>query len=141
MPTTQMTFTEAMATDPPRLVVLFQRGPDGNERFQWGVVHEVPVLTLIGAIVRVQSELPLLEPGDARHDCPREALVLSWNVPSDPAIVLPTNTLHWFVHKDIPIDQLVGMLETIKVAMVTGRMGQRAAADRILGPDGNPMRG
>ncbi len=129
------TFAEAMATNPPRLVILFQRGGDGAEHFQWGTEKVMPALSLIGAIIRVQAELPLLEPGDERHDCNPSALVLAWDA--------TTRTVQWFVNKDIPIEPLVGMLEVIKASLVGSRLAQHAAAQqmRIVGPDGQPIRG
>lgn len=132
--TSPTNFAEAMANNPPRLVVMFRHGEDGSEQFQWGVVGSIPVLTLIGAITRVQAELPLLEPGDLRRDTRESALVMAW----DPA----TRIIDWFVHPDIPVDPLVGILETLKSALVDSRLAQQAAAQRtsIVGPDGKPIK-
>lgn len=125
------TFAEAITTNPPRLVVLFQEGVDGREQFQWGVVGNIPILTLIGAISRIQGELAFR----AAEPCDKTAFVLAWDAED--------KTTSWFVHPSIPTDPLVGMLETIKEALVVSRLGQCAAAQRVqvLGPDGNPMRG
>ena len=43
-------FAEVMAANPPRLVVLYQQAPDGGERFQWGVVGQIPLLSMVGAM-------------------------------------------------------------------------------------------
>ncbi len=46
--------------DTPRLVIMFQRGPNGEEGFQWGMEPPqgaIPLLTLIGAIIRVQARI------------------------------------------------------------------------------------
>jgi len=82
-----MNFAEVMTTNPPRLVVLFRRGEDGSEEFQWGVVGTVPVLTLIGAIVRVQAELAFRSP----EPCEPSALVIAWDAES--------RKVQWFVHQ------------------------------------------
>lgn len=123
-------FAKVMESNPPRLVVLFQRGEDGSERFQWGIVGGIPVLTLVGCLSRVIGELPLIEPCDLRRDCPESALVITWH----------EGRCEWFVHRDTPIDPLVGMLETIQFAIIGGGAAQRAAAQRVLGPDGGPVR-
>jgi hypothetical protein len=128
-----MKFTD-IKQDTPRVVVMFRR--DGaNEMFQWGKLDPMPVITLIGYITRVQSELPLLEPGDERHACLESALVIVWDNKE--------LKFEFFVHKDIPIDSMVGMLETIKAALVKSQTVQRGALDNqvsILGPDGQPVR-
>ena len=129
-----MNFAECMATNPPRLVVLFQRGPGGEEQFQWGVVGSIPILSLVGNIAAVQAALIGMEwIPECTHDVP--ALVLAWDEGS--------RGMNHFVHDDIPNLPLVGMLETIKIALVGSRMGQHVVAQQvaILGPDGRPMRG
>lgn len=113
--------------DTPHLVVMFRVGPDGGEQFQWGVVGKFRVMSAIGHIARVQSELINLS-HEAR-DCPQLAFVMTLGEEFD-----------WWVHRDIPVDPLVGMLETIKAAFVGGTHAQRSASDRvILGPDGRPF--
>ena len=128
-----MNYEEVIATNPPRLVVLFQRGRDGGEQFQWGVVGGIPVLTMVGYIARVQADL--IAGGwvpECTHDVP--ALVIAWDAQH--------RELSHFVHPDIPTDSLVGMLEMVKSMLVASRMGQHTAAQKveILGPDGKPMR-
>lgn len=118
----------------PRLVVTFQRDGD-NEMFGWGTIGNMPVFSLVGAMVRVASELPMLEPGDARHHCPEPALVLAWDE--------ERRTVSWFVGKDVPTDPLVGMLEGIKLSIVMSHQAQqqaRSARGLILGPNGAPIR-
>jgi hypothetical protein len=122
-----MGFAETMATNPPRMVVLFQRGHDGSEQFQWGVVGSIPILTLIGAIAQAQADLL---GGDWMPECDKPALVITW--------VATDRTTYRFIHPDIPAEPLVGMLETIKSMLVASRMAQHAGANRILGPDGKP---
>lgn len=129
---TKLTKFTDIAQDTPRLVIMFRQ--DGNEeRFQWGIVGKVPVLTLVGCIARIQTELPLIEPGDARHDCPESALVVAWDENS-PKFV-------WFVNPIIPVDSLVGMMEMVKATLVDTHIARQVAAQQlILGPDGQPAR-
>ena len=122
-------FFDTVKEDTPRLVVMYQRGPDGSELFQWGIVGNIPILTLIGAVVRVQTELA----ADAYHaECDQPALVIVWDAKE--------YEVHCFLHQDIPTEPLVGMLETIKAALVGSRLAQHLAAQRILGPDGSAVR-
>jgi len=130
-----MNFKETMATDPPRMVVLFRYGGDGAEQYQWGVVKFIPVLSLIGAIIRVQNELVNGEwlPQSTEGE---PALVITWDE--------ATKEFSHFLHAEIPTDSLVGMLETIKSMLVDSRIAQHTAAQRIqpriLGPNGQPIR-
>lgn len=114
--------------DTPRLVVMFRRDGD-KEMFQWGMLGEMPILTLVGVIVRVQAELAFR----AAEECPESALVIAWDKQH--------RSFDWFVHPDIPMDSLVGMLETIKATIVSTHMARQMAAQQvILGPDGRPVR-
>ncbi len=124
-------FTETVKEDTPRLVVMFKREGE-QERFQWGMVGGMPLLSLIGCVARVQAELPMLEPGDTRYECPDSALVIAWD----------GKRFDWYVHKDIPVDSLVGMLETIKAALVGSNAARQQAAQQVglVGPDGRPIR-
>ncbi len=126
-------FAEVMSTNPPRLVVQFQRGRDGGEQFQWGVVGAIPILTLIGYIGRVQADL-VVDAWIPECDTSPPSLVVAWDARD--------RTLSHYVHPDVPTDPLGGMLETIKQMLVDSRLAQFAAAQRtqILGPDGQPMR-
>lgn len=127
-------FTDEMATDPPRLVVLFRtRETDGVEEFQWGVIHQMPILAVVGYIHRVQREL--LD-GSWTMDCPYKAVAIIWDASA--------KKFRHFCHADTPRESMAGQLECIKSALVASRVGQIAAAQRvqspkILGPDGNPF--
>ena len=132
-------FAEVMSTNPPRLVVMFRRGVGGEEQFQWGVVSSIPILSLIGAIIEVQTDLSRGEwipecDSDPPGDHP-PSLVIAWDAVEGEFLQ--------FVNRDIPRRPLVGMLETIKAMLVDSRLAQNAAAQqtRILGVDGQPMRG
>ena len=128
---TKLTKFTDLAQDTPRLVIMFRQDGD-NEMFQWGIVGKVPVLTFVGVITRVQTELPLIEPGDVRHDCPESALVIAWG---------GGHKFSWFVHPSIPVDSLVGMMEMVKATLVDTHIARSAAAQQvILGPDGQPAR-
>ncbi len=123
---TGMKFSD-IKQDTPRLVVRFQRR--GKEQlFEWGVVGAVPLLTLIGAVGRVQGELAF----KAGEECPDSALCVAFFEGGSA----------WFVHQDIPTDALLGMLEVIKATLVATQAAQNAGAKLvpILGPDGQPIR-
>lgn len=130
-------FTEAMASNPPRLVVLFKRAENGSEQFQWGIVGSIPMISLIGAVVRVQVDLVSRE---WMPECDNDpsALVIAWDA--------EYRSASYYVSKDIPLDPLLGMLDCVRTALVGSRLGQQTAAQRIepkhlYGPDGAPWRG
>ena len=123
------TFADTVKQDTPRLVIMFQC-QDGQERFQWGMVGKIPLLSLIGCIARVQGDLVFR----AAQECPQPALVIAWDEDK--------HGFSWYVHPDVPIDSMIGMLETIKAALIgTNAARQAASQQMILGPDGQPMRG
>ena len=126
-------FAETMSADPPRLVVMFQRGHDGSEQFQWGVVGQMPILSLIGGIARAQISLA---DGGWMPECDDDAkaFVIAWNKDE--------RELSHFLHPEIPVEPLIGMLETIKAMLVGSRLGQHNAAQKVelLRPDGTPWR-
>lgn len=127
-------FAEVIATNPPRLVVLFRYNPNtGVEEFQWGTAGgNIPILNTISAIMRVQADL-LSNEWIPECTNPDPALCIVWGAES--------KTTQHFVHPDIPTDPLVGMLETIKFALIGSRMGQHQASQKIiLGIDGKPAR-
>lgn len=131
-----MSFADVIADNPPRLAVLFQRGQDGSEQFQWGVAGSIPMLSLIGGIVRVQASL-LGDEWIPECDLPEgqpSALVIVWEKDD--------RTFSHYLSPEIPREPLVGMLETIKAMLVAGRLGQHSASQKVqlLGPDGSPMR-
>lgn len=129
---TKLTKFTDLTQDTPRLVVMFKQDGD-EEQFQWGILGKMPILTLVGHIGRVQAELPLLEPGDPRYDCPESALVIAWDEVD--------HKFTWFVHPSIPADSLAGMLEMIKATIVATKLARQVAAQQvILGPDGQPAR-
>ncbi len=125
-------FTGAVQQDMPRLVVQF-RMEGGKETFQWGVVGSMPTLSLLGHIVDVQRRL-----------CAGE-WIAEWK--DDPALVIAyvarDGEFAAFVHPGIPAYPMVGMLETIKVALVGAQVQRQASAGAwgVLGPDGRVMRG
>lgn len=121
-------FSETVNNDTPRFVVMYTKEGDA-EKFSWGVVGQIPILSLIGQISRVQTDLFFKAP----DECPEQALVITWDA--------MTRTFNWFCHPAIPIESLVGMLETIKSTIVATHMARQIAAQQmILGPDGSPMR-
>ena len=132
-------FADAVKQDTPRLVVEY-RSADGQETYNWGVVGKVPILPLIGAVVRVQMELHAATGTwrtpevDDDNMCPERALVVAYDTKD--------GAFRWFVGEDIPTDSLVGMMETIKHVLTASQL-QRVTAPRgaIVGPDGQPFRG
>lgn len=129
-----MTFQELMAVNAPRLVVLHRRGGDGTDHFQWGVVGNIPILTLIGYLIKVQNEL--VADDVYMPECDQAALVIVWDEEH--------NELAHYKHASIPNEPLAGMLEVIKTALTMSRVAQHSAAQKvqppILGPDGRPVR-
>lgn len=140
-------FEDAVREETPRLVLLYNRDPKtGQDQFQWGIVGQIPLLSLLGGIARVQSELFFR----AAAPCPVSAFVLAWDAEK--------RAFDWFVgsfpmpskgydgedttvETPIPLEPVCGMLETIKGAIVTGLAARRFSNQQlVLGPDGNPMR-
>lgn len=131
---------EVMKSDPPRLVVQFERAPNGDERFQWGVYGSLPILTTIGFLTRIQSAIFVST--DPLPSCNEPVLAVVW-------LTTEKRFLYW-ISECIPRDSLVGMLETVKMALITSRLAQQQSPPPIitpvtnrkgiLGPDGGPMR-
>lgn len=125
-------FTETVRADTPRLVVMFRQEGE-NERFQWGIIGAMPILTLVGFIALVQHEIPCVTGEDDDNFCPDSALVIVWDAKH--------RLFDWFCHPDIPSNSLRGMLEIIKATLVGTHIARQAAAQQVLlGPDGKPVR-
>lgn len=138
-------FHEAMQANPPRLVVQFGRQPDGSESFMWGIVGAIPLMSLVGAVVKIQHDLCSGDTYIPEMEGNPPALVIEWGDQE--------REFRFWKHIEIPTDPLVGMLDTIRFQLCNSRMGQHAAAQRvalpqpqtkqpphILGPDGHPMK-
>lgn len=125
-------FSELMATNPPRLVVLFHQEPGGNEQFKWGIAGTMPVANLIGAITIVQTLLVSGEWVPETDD--QQALVITWD--AEP------RRFSFYMHPNTPTEAMAGMLEVIKAMLVASKVAQQYAANQtpILGPTGQPMR-
>lgn len=120
-------FYEKVKQDTPRLVVEFKI-EGGKELFQWGIVGQIPLLTVIGAVDRAQSGLHTA----TLKECPERGLVIAYDPES--------RTFETFAHPDTPIESMIGMLEAIKETLVSTHMARAAANQQfILGPDGRPM--
>lgn len=124
---------DVLTNDTPRLVIMYKKDENGNDNYQWGVVNSIPVLSLIGLITRVQSELV-----ETDNFCDELALVIVWD---------PVNNFgSYYIHPNIPVDSMLGMLETIKAMLVNSRLAQHAAAQqmvgsrKLFGPDGSILR-
>ena len=120
-------YRETVNANTPHLVVSFELVGE-NELFRWGMVGNLPILILVGYIIRVQAELAFRQP----EECDDKALVIAW----DPE----AKKFSWFVHPDIPIDSLVGMLEMVKVTLLSSFMAsQQKPKSSLFGPDGQPF--
>lgn len=128
-----MGFSEVIQTNPPRLVVQYQLGDDGSESFQWGIVGNIPILTMLGYLLKVQVDLL---GGGWIPDCGehRGSLVILWDAEE--------RELSHYVDPDVPATPLAGMLETVKAAILAGREAQKKGAEKIqlYGADGTPLR-
>ena len=115
--------------DTPRLVVMFHSPAPGHERFQWGIVGKIPILSTIGYITYIQAELVL----PSQPTCDQLALVIVWDA--------DRTMFDYFVHPSIPVNSLVGMLELIKAALVDSQMAQHVRNQQVglCGPDGQPI--
>ena len=124
-------FAEVVKQDTPRLVVECEVVPGKGERFKWGMVGALPLLTLIGYIARVQHDI-IGQLAERRNECSEVAFVIAWT----------GTTFDWWLHRDIPVDSLVGMLETIKLALISQAATPAARGKQgpsLLGPDGRPF--
>jgi hypothetical protein len=129
------TLEELVKANAPRLVVMFKRQEDGSEQFQWGMSGKMPLLTLVGCVINAQYSLIHSQDSSREiQECGENAFVIAFDPDSTQVI--------YFCHKDIPTTPLVGMLETIKTALINSRVGQHMVNQQtpILGPDGKPMR-
>src|SRR5689334_11448355 len=126
-------YSDLMKTNPPRLVVLFRRGDDGSEQFEWGIVGKFPSLTLLGCIHAAQDQLSR---GEWTAECENEQPAFAI------ALDLHNQEVEFFKHPDIPIYPLVGMLETIKEMLTASKVSKHVASQnfRLMGPDGTPLR-
>ena len=122
------TFTDTVQQDTPRLVVEYKR-EGKKDLFTWGVVGAIPLVKLVGCIVRVQAKIV----GDSWIDeCEPLALVIAWDDRAENFDV--------FCHPGIPEDSLVGMLEVVKATLLATHAARQAGAQQmILGPNGRPM--
>ena len=123
----QSAYDVVMASDPPRLVVKYERTPQGD-KFEWGIVGSVPALPLVGALCRVQHHLCRDDRAEAlANACPEQALV----------VFCANGQFGWFKHWDIPADSLCGMLESIKAQLVARQVAsaaQQAAQKQARSP-------
>lgn len=129
----QKTFEEAMGIPPynPHLFIKYNKdGSNGQGTYDWGMVrgNDMPTLTLIGAVQRVQSDVFF----KAIAECPEPALVIVWDVGSEEFLT--------FIHPSIPLDPIVGMLAIISNLLVASKlMTTKVGTSGLLGPDGRPM--
>lgn len=125
-------FTDIVKSDTPRLVVALE-----GESFRWGVVGNIPLLSLMGAVVRAQVKLDTGFVTNEPEMTP-PALVIAWDDVE--------REFRWFVHPDVPIEPLCAMLELIKATLgaqlfQANRQSQIQVPEKqFLGPNGLPLR-
>ena len=129
-----MNLQELMQTNPPRLVVEFEPASDGKHRLTWGVIGNLPIMSLIGFMERVQRDLLFF----VGPSCDAPMLVIIW---TGPATDGRDSEFTWFVNPMIPVDALVGMLEAIKTTIVLSQINQMGPGKQssLVGPDGKPI--
>jgi hypothetical protein len=125
-------FHDVVKQDTPRLVVQFSRPAPGKEGFQWGIVGQFPVLSMVGYLSYVQRAV--VEDDGFDRECPESALVIAWDA--------ATNRFDYFVHPDIPEYSLAGMLEVIKAALVDSQLVQHVRNQQVglVDGTGRPVR-
>lgn len=127
-------YAEARRRNLPHVFVKYERADSKiKDRYSYGIVGQMPVVDLIGYIIRVQAELAFRDP-EPCDDC---ACVIVF----DPG----THTMQWFVDKSIPVDALVGTLELIKFMLISNQMELMAKTIKeqmhtgLVNPDGKPI--
>lgn len=128
-------YADIVKQDTPRIVIKFKFDDEGKDQYEWGNVGTIPVMAMIGAIVKTQIELVSIETdrlGLYNKLCPEQMLVIAWD--------RDNNTFHWFMHKDTPKYGILGMLDLIRATLVDSiRMRQAAQQPTILDPTGQPI--
>src|SRR4051812_1016324 len=112
-------FTNVIKEDTPRLVVNFKVDDIGKEQYEWGIHGNIPLLSVIGAIVKVEVELASLEImrlGILDKFCNDRMLLIAF----------VDNTFHWFLHKDTPKYGMLGMLEMIRATLIDTTRARQA---------------
>lgn len=122
-----MDFAELMQTNPPRMVVLFNRAPDGQEQFQWGMVGSIPILAMIGKIDEVKFHL---HAGSFIPECEQCALIIA---------VEPGGEIVTYLNGDIPRLSLAGILDVARTVIINQFLAN-ANKSPVLGPNGMPLK-
>lgn len=124
-------YSEVVKEDTPRLIVKFRIHEDGKDDYEWGVIGQIPLLQLVGAVLDVQAEMcesvgwQLEVKGKT---CPDQQLV----------IVYDKSLFSWFVHRDYPKYGMLGMLDIIRATLVdtirATQAQQQQAQPRLIVP-------
>lgn len=126
-------FKDIVKSDTPILVVNFKVNDEGREDYEWGVKGNIPLLPLIGYVVKVLNEY-------ASTDIQRLYLFDKICKPQALVIAYVDKEFHWFLHKDTPKYGMLGMLKMIETTLVGTTMARSTAnQQRILGVDGKPI--
>lgn len=124
-------FAEIIQKCPTWLAIEYQVMSDGKERFSWKLVGSMPILTLLGVILKVQRELLI---GNFIDPINEPLLVIAQDEGGD---------FDWWVNGDIPTYALAGFLETVKDTIKSPQSMAKTQQQGIsvLGPDGRPFMG
>lgn len=119
-------FTKLMEGNPPRLMVRHRKDESGQDQFEWGITGGMPVLDLIGFLAKFQRVEGTIQ-DEVR------ALVIIW--------IPEMNDFEWFIHRNMPENGTLGVVESIKSLLIDSRNAQAVTSKRveILGPTGQPL--
>lgn len=130
---------EVMAENPPRLVITYKLKGE-QQQFDWGMVGQLPMLSIIGKLVEVSSDILIGREMQQRY-------YDSVQYPGQPmSLVIAQGHLNssafvWFMHRDIPHTELIGMIETIRMGLIMQIQvqAQKERTSPLLDPNGMPI--
>ncbi len=131
-------FEEMVKDDTPRLMIRFD--PDvTKEKYEWAVQGDMPLLPLVGAIIKTQLEL---------FNIPKYQMFLYGNICPEPMLIIAydkeTKRFNWFIHDDASNFGMVGMLEIVKTKLLQVANSRQQSIQPISGASGlilpNPFR-
>lgn len=143
MPRNNPMYTELAESNTPRVTIVCHKVND-NHAYNVSISGEHQIFRLIGGICRAQQELVTYQsgaPGIGDSDP-------TFRHCEDPLLVVffLKDSICWFVNPEIPIDDLLGTLETVKLQVIQQQQQQAARMQAmqtplVLGPNGQPFRG
>lgn len=139
-------FDEDTMSNMPRLVIEYQRGPNNEDNFKWGMAGNINPLYLIGTLERIITTINTSRPDPSSN---RLDLYEDHYFDKQGLLVVYDENLRvftWWIGKDIPADALVGMIVIIREIITGTVINQMATAQqqqevKILDPrTGMPIR-